>query len=129
MDWFKPPVGRKLKDGEFWTDVRNLSNRIFNELKNKFESAFQPQSCTEERHVGFRAVTGREHDFMWWGIVNAKTQCVDSTIEDLAGNMMYGGWNQQLNCESNQRFLGFQVMQDLVYDKLVNFRAQCGTIQ
>ena len=50
------------------------------------------------------------------------------SISDTAGDMMYGGWNKKLVCKSNERVVGFQVMQDKVYDKLVNFRAQCGTI-
>ena len=86
---------------------------------------FQPQTCNNK---GFSSVTGREYDHVWWGILNAKTQCIDSALEVEAGIMEYGEWNYKLSCKTNERLVGFHVRQDKVYTKLVNFRAQCGTI-
>ena len=85
----------------------------------------QPQTCSDK---GFSSVTGREYDHVWWGIVNAKTQCIDSALEVEAGKMEYGEWNDKLGCKPNERLVGFHVRQDHTYVKLVNFRAQCGTI-
>ena len=48
---------------------------------------FQPQTCNNK---GFSSVTGREYEHVWWGILNAKTQCIDSALEVEAGK-----WNME----------------------------------
>ena len=87
---------------------------------------FQPISCDEDYHFGFSEVTGREHRTGPWGIVNAKSRCVDSTIDVLAGDIMSGKWNKDLKCAGGRRITGFQVRKSSHYDKLINFQAQCG---
>jgi len=107
MDWSPAVTGCEhyTKGKHFWTN---------------------PISCDEDDHFGFSEVTGREHRTGPWGIVNAKSRCVGSTIDVLAGDIMSGEWNKDLKCAGGRRITGFQVRKSSHYDKLINFQAHCG---
>ena len=62
------------------------------------------------------------------GIVNARSKCIDSDIEDLHSNMMDGTWDPNLDCRPGRRIVGVNVIGAANFHKLVNFRAQCANI-